>query len=226
MQPATKRHWLLALAVGGITIMLALVIHDFWPELQLLLHPSPAHQYDLRHLIAEHKWRDMLFLYVIISLMSAIPGLSNSVICIFVGLCYGPVLGILINWFGNMTGNWLVAALINQIQLPTKWQNSPRLNKLKTAQHPELALTLGFIIPIIPSMMVNAACVEQQIPRPTYLLMVAVGVLPASILYAVGGHALHRGALIEAGIYLALIILLVLLSKRLERLIKARRSTN
>ncbi|KRL96288.1 TVP38/TMEM64 family protein [Limosilactobacillus equigenerosi] len=226
MQPATKRHWLLALAIGLIIMMLALVIHDFWPEIQLLLHPSESHQQDLRTLINEHKWRDLLFLYVIITLMSAIPGLSNSVICIFVGLCYGPILGILINWFGNMSGNWVVAALINKIQLPAKWQDSPRLNKLRNAQHPALALTLGFMIPIIPSMIVNAACVEQNIPRPTYLLMVAAGVFPASVLYAIGGHALHKGALIEAGIYLAIIILLVLLSKRLESLIKARRSTN
>lgn len=211
-----RRHYLnkgflIADATIAILIALYFVWMDFKPEIILLLHYSPHNRATLLRLIRSHGLTDMALLTIIIALMNAIPGISNSVICIFAGLCYGPFLGLLVNWVGNILGNFMVAALIRKLHFSKHFRRRPLLNELMSFKYPSIGLTLGYMIPIIPSVLVNYAVVQMKISRVQFILMVIVGMLPTSFLYAFGGDAIFKGDLkrIIAAVVAILLILIL-----------------
>ena len=76
-------------------------------------------------------------------------------------------------------------------------------------KHPLIGLTIGFMIPVIPSVLVNYAGARLDVSRKQYLLMVLVGMAPTSFLYAFGGDAIFKGDLtriISAVICIAILI--------------------
>ena len=145
--------------------------------------------------------------------MNAIPGLSNAVICVFVGLCYGPWIGLLVNWAGNILGNCAVAALLSHVKLSHKFKQNKILDSLTHYRHPALGLTVGYMVPIIPSVLVNYACATMKIPRKNFILMVAVGMFPTSALYAFGGDALFKGNYTRLLVIVVLIFIILLLTR-------------
>ena len=184
---------LICLAVILILAAVAMVIHDFYPEIQILIHYTPANRAKLLTLVRSHGWQDLILFVIIVALMNAIPGLSNSVVCIFVGLCYGPVIGFLINWVGNMVGNFFVAAIINRLNFSKSFKRNTILNNLLQMKHPAIGLTIGYMVPVIPSVLVNYSAVKLHVPRSVFMGMIAVGMLPTSFLYAFGGDAILKG---------------------------------
>lgn len=206
--------------VAVILILLAALViyHDFKPELNLVMHYDHANQTKLLHMIRAHSYRDMGMLIIIIAMMNAIPGLSNSVICIFAGICYGPIVGLMINWLGNITGNCLVAALISHIHVTDKFKHSKSLQHLTNAKHPLIALTLGYMIPIIPSALVNYAVVQLGTSRKRFLAMVALGMLPTSFLYAFGGDAIIKGNLKRIISAVVIIVAIIVIYKVIDRI--------
>lgn len=211
-----RRHYLnKGLLIAGATIVILIALYliwrDFKPEIVLLLHYSPHNRTILLHLIRSHGIADMALLIVIIALMNAIPGLSNSVICIFAGLCYGPFLGLLVNWVGNVLGNCLVAALIRQLHFSKHFKQSRLLNELMSFKYPAIGMTLGYMIPIIPSVLVNYSVVQLGMSRLQFIIMVIVGMLPTSFLYAFGGDAIFKGDLKRIiGVAIAILVILLL----------------
>lgn len=216
-----SKFWLITSALIAVGLMIGLVYRDFRPEITLLLEPTPAHRGALLHLIRSHGIRDLLFLLVTIALMNAIPGLSNSLICIFVGLCYGPWIGMLVNWGGNVLGNCLVAGLLNHVKISRHFTENRFLQALMHHRHPWLGLTVGYMVPIIPSVLVNYACVKTHVPRHQYLVMVIVGMLPTSALYAFGGDAIFQGNFkrlaVIGGLVIALFLLVLLIRDSRKR---------
>lgn len=224
--PRSDRKYLnkgLLILVATVIILLAIawIWHDFKPEIELLLHSSPHNRKILLHMIRSHGLVDMGLLTVIIALMNAIPGLSNSVICIFAGLCYGPVIGLLVNWCGNVLGNCLVAALIHQLHFSKQFKKRRLLNELMSFKYPEVGLTLGYMIPIIPSVLVNYAVVQMKMSRPQFLAMVVVGMLPTSFLYAFGGDAIFKGDLKRIVVVVVAILIILLLFRLIHHRRKA-----
>lgn len=208
---------LICLAVVLILAAVAMVVHDFYPEIQLLMHYTPANRAKLLTLVRSHGWRDLILFVIIVGLMNAIPGLSNSVVCIFVGLCYGPVIGFLINWVGNMAGNCAVAAIINRLNFSKSFKRNAILNNLLQMKHPALGLTIGYMVPVIPSVLVNYSAVKLHLPRTVFMTMIAIGMLPTSFLYAFGGDAILKGdfkRITGAAIAICILIVLVVFFRR------------
>ena len=180
------------LILGGIiisAILIYFIYRDYQPEINLLLHMNDHNRIVLMHLIRSHGIKDMLLLLALIATFNAIPGMSNSLICILAGLCYGPVVGFLIKWQGNILGN---CGLIG--------------------------LTIGFMVPVIPSILVNYAGAQLNINRFRYLAMVTVGMAPTSFIYAFGGDALFQGnshKLIGAAVAIVVVIAMYVLIKKL-----------
>lgn len=222
MKQRLSHRALIVIATLIVIAMLGLVIHDFLPEINLLLHSNDVNRQELVDLIQQHGIRDMIFLYIMIAVMNAIPGMSNSIVCIFAGLCYGPLWGLTINWFGNMTGNWLVAALIGHIDFSEKFMHNRWLERLQSSDHPWITLTVAYMIPVIPSVLVNYSCVNMQIPRRNFLVMVSLGVLPVSLIYAFGGDAIFNGGFKRLIIYAIIIIVLIMLSRLIGKNVKKR----
>lgn len=169
-------------------------------------------------MIRSHGIKDMLLLLALIATFNAIPGMSNSFVCIFVGLCYGPAIGFIINWLGNIIGNCGVMAVIRKIDLSRRTKKSKLLNSLMNQRHPLIGLTIGFMAPVIPSVLVNYAGARLNINRWHYLAMVAVGMAPTSFIYAFGGDALFKGdnkRLIGAVVAIVIVIALYIFVKKM-----------
>lgn len=143
----------IVLTVGGILALIGLIllVWDFRRELMLVVDPTVAHRHQLMKLIRSHGAADIVLLTIVIGLLNAIPGMSNSLLCILAGLCYGPWIGFAMNWVGNVLGSCLVVGLIKHVDVSKKIKTSRLLTALTDQQHPLIGLTIGYMIPVIPS---------------------------------------------------------------------------
>lgn len=71
------------------------------------------------------------------------------------GLCYGPWIGLAINWAGNILGNCIVESLIKRVDFSHRFKKNRFLNWLMNQKHPSLGMTLGFMVPVIPSVLLT-----------------------------------------------------------------------
>lgn len=189
------KKWLIALGTVLAVVVAIFIYRNYRPEINLLLHPVPHEKEILLRMIRAHGFTNSLLLLVLIATLNSIPGLSNSVVCIFAGLCYGPLFGFIINWMGNVLGNCIVMSLIRKIDISKKFKQHKLLKFLMDQKHPLIGLTIGFMIPVIPSVLVNYAGARLNVSRKQYLMMVLVGMAPTSFLYAFGGDAIFKGDL-------------------------------
>lgn len=203
------KKWLIALGTVLAVVVAIFIYRNYRPEINLLLHPVPHEKEILLRMIRAHGFTNSLLLLVLIATLNSIPGLSNSVVCIFAGLCYGPLFGFIINWMGNVLGNCIVMSLIRKIDISKKFKQHKLLKFLMDQKHPLIGLTIGFMIPVIPSVLANYAGARLNVSRKQYLMMVLVGMAPTSFLYAFGGDAIFKGDLtriISAVICIAILI--------------------
>lgn len=200
-----NKYWLIGPGVIAIILLVLALVHDFMPEIRLLMDLTPSHRAELLTMIRSNGIRDLIFMLLLVGVMNAIPGLSNAVICVFVGL--------LVNWAGNILGNCAVAALLSHVKLSHKFKQNKILDSLTHHRHPALGLTVGYMVPIIPSVLVNYACATMKIPRKNFILMVAVGMFPTSALYAFGGDALFKGNYTRLLVIVVLIVIILLLTR-------------
>lgn len=209
------RPWMTVMASILAILLIIKIGMDYWPEIKLLINPTPTHRVLLTRLIREHGLKDLLLLTVVIATLNAIPGMSIAAACILAGICYGPWLGIIVSWTGNILGNVLVATLFGHFklfQLPAKAKNHRWLNKLLHQPHPRLGLIIGYMIPAIPNAVVNYSSVCLKVPLIKTIPLIAIGMLPCSIIYAFGGNALFHENLPQLLIFAILIIILITIS--------------
>ncbi len=225
MKKFIDKRLLIIIGLIAALIVLFLIYRDYRPEIALLFHPTKHNQAILLHLIRSHGLQDMILLLLLIAIFNAIPGMSNSVVCIFAGLCYGPFIGFLINWFGNILGNCAVMNLIRKINLSKHTKKSKLLGYLLNQRHPLIGLTIGYMIPIIPSFLVNYAGSRLKVSRKRFLIMATVGMAPTSFVYAFGGDAIFRGdskRIIGAIIAIVIIVLCYFLIKKMIKRTKTK----
>lgn len=211
---------LIILAVILSLVVIAVIYRDYKPELMLVLHYNDHNRAILLRLIRSHGIRDMFLFLVLIALFNAIPGMSNSLVCIFTGLCYGPGIGFIINWLGCILGNCIVMSLIRKIDLSEREKKSKILTYLMNQKNPLIGLTLGYMIPIIPSILVNYAVARMNVDRKHFLTMVAIGMAPTSFIYAFGGDAIFRANLkqvIAAAVAIVIILLATILVRKMVK---------
>lgn len=88
------KQWLIWIGVAlFLILLLAIVIKDYMPELRLFADPHGLDQAKLEAMVRSHGPKDMFILGLMIMVMCAVPGMSNAVICVVAGICYGPVIG-------------------------------------------------------------------------------------------------------------------------------------
>ena len=86
-----NKTWLIVGAIILAVIVLYFIYRTYKPEIDLLLDFNAHNKAKLLHMIRSHGFTDIFLLVALIGILNAIPGMSNSVVCIFAGLCYGPV---------------------------------------------------------------------------------------------------------------------------------------
>ncbi|MGM9892655.1 TVP38/TMEM64 family protein [Limosilactobacillus sp.] len=215
------------LITAGVIVSLILIYfiyRDYRPEIFLLTHMNAHNKVILMQLIRSHGIKNMLLLLALIATFNAIPGMSNSFVCIFTGLCYGPVVGFIVNWIGNILGNCGVMSIIHKIDLSKLSKKSKLLSYLLNQRYPLVGLTIGFMVPVIPSVLVNYAGARMKVSWVRYLVAVVIGMAPTSFIYAFGGDALFKhndkrliGAVIAIIVVIAMFVLIKKLIKRGRR---------
>ncbi len=96
-------------------ILLYLLYRDYRPEINVLMHPDSHTKTKLLYLIRQHEVRDSLFFIGSNNSSECYSWYVKLCFCILAGLCYGPWIGLAINWAGNILGNCIVESLIKRV---------------------------------------------------------------------------------------------------------------
>lgn len=85
--------------LGGILGLLLLykLYLSYLPELKLLVHFDHHNEELLIKMVRSHGIEDLAFLFILIAICVAIPGLSNGIFCVLNGILYGPAFGFIVN---------------------------------------------------------------------------------------------------------------------------------
>lgn len=178
-----------SLSVLVIALLLFIIIKDYWPEIELLANPYHVDPIKLETLVRSHGPKDVILLTILIVVMSAIPGMPVAVICTVTGVCYGPMAGFVINWIGNILGNALSSLFLGQCH---SYPHNKQIQRLVKNNHPQVMMIIGYALPFIPSVGLNYSAAIQHIPKQRHLLLIAIGVIPPALLYALGGNAILK----------------------------------
>ncbi len=78
-------------------------------------------------------------------------------------------------------------------------------------KHPKIGIMVGYMVPIIPSSVINFATTTLNLQVREILMSIIIGVIPSSVLYACGGEALFHGYSKTALLLIASVLILTLL---------------
>ena len=181
---------------------------EYKPDIQLFLNPKASRK-ELMTSIRSHGISVAIILLLMTGVMCAVPGIPTSVIGVVVGLSYGPIIGTLINVLGNASGNILSILLMKHLKLLDQSKKSNQWVKaIREMKHPKIGAMVGYMIPLIPSSVINFAVITLNLKTREILLSIFLGVIPSSLLYACGGEALFHGYS-KTAIFLVISVLLL-----------------
>lgn len=209
-----KKGRTLIAACLGILLLAAILwrlYEKFLPDIQNLIALLHQNQTLLTHITAHQ--RDpivLLGLIIIVMLMTAIPFMPISVFCIAIGAAYGSVFGVFLNILGISLGNLLLLTVLKKTGLSVHIQdrNMKLIDDITKMRHPLLGLTIGYTIPVVPTLFVNLAAIHLDYRLRQLVLPVLVGSIPVAVIYALGGHLFRHGN-VKIGIIVILIALLL-----------------
>ncbi len=122
-----KRLFFIGIA-GLILVFLWPLLNNFIPLIKEWTNAKHEQAF-LREVFKQANFQNALILLGLTIPSSAIPGVSSSIFCIFVGLLYGPLLAIPMNIIGNTFGNLTSFEILRRLEKPEK---SKRMEKLLT----------------------------------------------------------------------------------------------
>jgi len=211
------------LGIIGLIIFLELIWINYRPVVETFF----AYAFDRQTLIDllrhQGKHNAVLFM-VVIALGSAIPGMPIAAVAVLSGICFGRWTGFAINVGGIVMGNLLAIYILSNF--PHKAKPSrfrPLADKLINMHHPRLGLSIGYAVPMLPTLLVNYASLEMKLSIQNKALCIFLGSLPVSFLYAFGGDELLFGntkAVIITVILILLLFGLYEIVRRDQRIIK------
>ena len=122
------------------------------------------------------------------------------------------------NLLGNVLGNFIFIKLLNVVDI-TDSENKlkKRFSGIQALENKNYGIILGYMIPVVPTILINYHVAEEKLPWRKWLLYVTIGVAPSSLIYALGGDAVIAGnvrRLIVLGVIIALGYVLVTVIRR------------
>lgn len=179
--------------LGGLLGLLLLykLYLSYLPELKLLVHFDHHNEELLIKMVRSHGIEDLAFLFILNAICVAIPGLSNGIFCVLNGILYGPAFGFIVNWISDILGQIVLMELLRKLY-DIKHMTHSKIYKLLTSQkYPMIALTIGYMIPFIPSATVSYVNgMINKNNRKKQLLPIVIGVAPVAYIYAYGGDSI------------------------------------
>lgn len=200
--------------LGGILGLLLLykLYLSYLPELKLLVHFDHHNEELLIKMVRSHGVEDLAFLFILNAICVAIPGLSNGIFCVLNGILYGPAFGFIVNWISDILGQIILMQFLHKLYDIKHMSNSKIYKLLTTQKYPMVALTIGYLIPFIPSatvsyvnILINKNDFKKQ------LIPIVIGVSPFAYLYAYGGDSilhLDTSRIIKAAVMIVAVALI------------------
>ena len=200
--------------LGGILGLLLLykLYLSYLPELKLLVHFDHHNEELLIKMVRSHGIEDLAFLFILNAICVAIPGLSNGIFCVLNGILYGPAFGFIVNWISDILGQIILMQFLHKLYDIKHMSNSKIYKLLTTQKYPIVALTIGYLIPFIPSatvsyvnILINKNDFKKQ------LIPIVIGVSPFAYLYAYGGDSilhLDTSRIIKAAVMIVAVALI------------------
>nr|WP_207187921.1 MULTISPECIES: VTT domain-containing protein [Lactobacillus] len=185
---------------------------SYLPELKLLVHFDHHNEELLIKMVRSHGIEDLAFLFILNAICVAIPGLSNGIFCVLNGILYGPAFGFIVNWISDILGQIILMQFLHKLYDIKHMSNSKIYKLLTTQKYPMVALTIGYLIPFIPSatvsyvnILINKNDFKKQ------LIPIVIGVSPFAYLYAYGGDSilhLDTSRIIKAAVMIVAVALI------------------
>lgn len=201
------------------SILIYQLAMKFLPDIRMFIHSKGNESREaLMKSVRSHETSTGILLVLLTVIMSAIPGIPASVVGIFIGVCYGPLVGSMMNIIGNSVGNISSFYLMHKFRFMDNTKASNHwVQTLSNAKHTNISITIAYMIPVIPSFLVNYTAILLNIKFSQLIWMAFIGAVPSSILYAFGGDALFTGDEVRAALLIAsvgILIAFILLIKR------------
>lgn len=212
-------HKVIFITLGILGIILFSIM--IWYQYSDIIQNFFSYTFDRETLIdlLRHQGRHNAILFIaIIAIGSAIPGVPIAAVAILSGVCFGRWLGFGVNVIGAVIGNMLAINILGSF--PHKVRPSrfrPLADKLKNMHHPRLGLSIGYAVPMLPTLLVNYAAIEMKLSWRNKLICIFLGSLPVSFLYAFGGDELIFGNIKVTIIAILIVVLMIALYDFIRR---------
>ncbi len=208
---ADLRKILIGLGLLVLILSLSIYLHNHRELIRDLLE-SEGKLVDVTGQLRRRTPLNFLILMLLTSSMAAVPFMSNAPFAVFNGVVYGPLIVFLMNLTSNVLGNFLFIKIIEKIDLgdyDSKLKG--HLDELRSYQNRDLGLIFGYMLPIFPTVVLNYAISKMKTPWRNWLICASLGVLPTSLIYALGGDAIIAGNIKRLLILLSIVVLAYLL---------------
>jgi Uncharacterized conserved protein len=216
------RHKIFFVTLGVLGIII--LLYFIWVNYQKVIEDFFTYTLNrqmLADLVRQQGKHNAILFMAVIAIGSAIPGMPIAAVAVLSGVCFGRWPGFLVNVIGIVLGNLLAIHILDIF--PHKIRPSrfrPLADKLKNMHHPRLGLSIGYAIPMLPTLLVNYASIELNMSLRNKIICIFLGSLPVSFLYAFGGDELLFGNIrdvIIAGIFIVLLFGLYEIIRRDQR---------
>lgn len=181
-----------ALILLVMGLLLIIVLH-FSVDIKLFFNPNTSTEL-LKNQVRSHGFFTACLLFVLTAVLCAIPGLPTSIIGVLTGVVFGPLAGAILNITANVFGNMLSISFLKRFSFKKGQELSEKLkNQMLKQKHPDVMLSFCYMIPVIPSFVVNYVIGVLKFNRVKQIQIISLGIIPTSILYAFGGNSLFKG---------------------------------
>ena len=181
-----------ALILLVMGLLLIIVLH-FSVDIKLFFNPNTSTEL-LKNQVRSHGFFTACLLFVLTAVLCAIPGLPTSIIGVLTGVVFGPLAGAILNITANVFGNMLSISFLKRFSFKKGQKLSEKLkNQMLKQKHPDVMLSFCYMIPVIPSFVVNYVIGVLKFNRAKQIQIISLGIIPTSILYAFGGNSLFKG---------------------------------
>ncbi|RCW16374.1 TVP38/TMEM64 family protein [Streptococcus gallolyticus] len=211
----------LLIIVGIIVVVSYFVIYMIGHWTLVVSFLKSSSQADMKAILAQLRSRTILnfvILIVLTAVTAAIPFMSNAIFAIFNGVVYGPGIGLLMNIVGNILGNFVFIKVLKTIDITDSEKKlKNRFIGIDWFKKTDFGIILGYMIPIVPTILVNYHVAESKLAWRKWLCYITIGVAPSSCIYALGGDAIVAGNLRRILVLLVIIVFAYLLVTYLKR---------
>ncbi|KRN31773.1 VTT domain-containing protein [Weissella halotolerans] len=211
-----------------ILSLLVVILVVYYGYLLVTSLPLNFSRADVMALIRQHRLSGAGLLIVMLCIASCIPGVPVALLGVLAGVCLGKVSGALVNLTGMVAGNCLALYIMAHYGEHHRGHPKGRYQQklaawLKQWRYPELGLVLGYMVPLVPTSLVDWVLQESSLSQRSRLRVMIFGLLPTAIFYAVGGDAVLRGDGVTLGLTIGVFLVMLALAYLGVRLLSTYR---